>query len=135
MFFILQVPKKRHPSDEDDGPSPRRKRISTDIVESDSTTALSWQCHSSVVTKPSLVTQCLGKGCDCLLRTVDGGWWEKSDTMLKCAPKYIMGRLCQLYCHVRGRVKEHNCSLCCLTRGWGMEQLFVAFWSICEGLF
>ncbi|XP_027059568.1 serine/threonine-protein kinase Chk2-like [Pocillopora damicornis] len=35
------VPKKRHPSDEDDGPSPRRKRISTDIVESDSTTALS----------------------------------------------------------------------------------------------
>lgn len=38
---FLQVLKKRHPSDEDGSPGPRRKRISTDSVESDSTTVLS----------------------------------------------------------------------------------------------
>jgi len=36
-----RVLKKRHPSDEDGSPGPRRKRISTDSVESDSTTVLS----------------------------------------------------------------------------------------------
>ena len=41
VSFISQAPKKRHPSDEDASPGSRRKRISTDNVESDSTTVLS----------------------------------------------------------------------------------------------